>query len=265
MAFSEDSAAYYAHYARAYPPGIFDRLVGWMEVGQGDLVLDLGCGSGQLSLPLAGRARHVLGVDAEADMLAFARTAAEEQGITDVSWLLGSDRDLAHLPELLGDRSVAAVTISNALHLMDAPMVFSGLRRLLVPGGRIAVIANGLPLWLQDSDWSRALLAFLEAHLAATLGQASPCGTDVASQSRYRQLLESAGYATSDEQVHYRDEIEFPAIVGRVYAAMPRRALPDRADRPAFEDGLRAALRAVHHGDRYPEEVPVAVLIGRCP
>lgn len=41
--------------------------------------MDLGCGTGQLALLMAGRVRAVIGVDPEPDMLQRARQAAGER------------------------------------------------------------------------------------------------------------------------------------------------------------------------------------------
>ena len=54
----------------------------------------------------------------------------------------------------------------------------------------MAVITNGTPLWLQDTAWSRALRRFLEQWLGTTT--TATCGTDAASQRRYRDSLTAA-------------------------------------------------------------------------
>ena len=131
------------------------------------------------------------GVDPEPDMLARARQVAAEQGIRNVNWLLGADTDIPALAALLGCRRAGAVTIGQALHWMRYRELIPALVPLLRPGGGIAVITNGTPMWLQDSPWSQALRGFLEQWMGATL--ASTCGTDDASQERYRDSMTGAG------------------------------------------------------------------------
>lgn len=96
--FAGQVADYYAHYRRGYPPAVIARLVKALGVGPGDLIADLGCGTGQLAIPLARHVRHVLGIDPEADMLRHARAAAHEHGAHAISWLLASDTDLPTSP-----------------------------------------------------------------------------------------------------------------------------------------------------------------------
>jgi ubiquinone/menaquinone biosynthesis C-methylase UbiE len=122
-------------------------VVETLEVTPDDLIVDLGCGSGQLTIPLVARARHVLGVDPEPDLLVLACAAARHQGVRAVSWMLGADDESA-LRGLLGADAVAAVTVSNAIHLMNTARLFPDLRGVLPAAGRIAVIANGTPVWL---------------------------------------------------------------------------------------------------------------------
>src|SRR5262249_44594902 len=157
-----------------------------------DLVVDLGCGTGQLTLPLAERVRSVVGVDPEPDMLARARQAATESTVTNVTWVLGADSDLPAIGRVSGPRSIAAVTVGQALHWMAHDAVCESSAGLVRAGGGVAVVTNGTPLWLQDSDWSRALRDCLERRLDTKL--TSSCGTDHASQRRYHDALARTGF-----------------------------------------------------------------------
>ena len=101
---------------------------------------------------MAARVRAVLGVDPEPDMLMRARGTAGEAGVTNVSWMIGADSDIPAIRALLGSGAVGAVTVGKALHWMNHPALFSAARPLPRPGGAIAVVTNGTPLWLQDTD-----------------------------------------------------------------------------------------------------------------
>ena len=153
--------------------------------------MDLGCGTGQLALPMAARVRAVLGVDPEPDMLMRARRAAGDAGVTNVSWMIGADTDMPAVCALLGSGAVGAVTVGQALHWMDHPALFSAARPLLRPGGGIAVVTNGIPLWLQDTDWSRAIRRSSKAGSATGRGRrAGP--TSRASSGTVRICLRQA-------------------------------------------------------------------------
>src|SRR6266581_1586642 len=102
LGFSGEVADFYHRYRRGYPPPVIDAVVQAFELTTDDIAVDLGCGTGQLTLPLAGRVRAVAGVDPEPDMLLRARLAAAELNVTNVSWLIGSDTDIPALGRLLG-------------------------------------------------------------------------------------------------------------------------------------------------------------------
>ena len=165
LGFGGEVAEFYHQYRRGYPSAVIDALADAFGLTGEDVVLDLGCGTGQLALPVARRVQAVAGVDPEPDMLARARRAAAEQGVTNASWILGADSDLPALAALLGDRRAGAVTVGQALHWMRYRELIPALVPLLRPGGGIAVISNGTPMWLQDSPWSQALRGFLEQWL----------------------------------------------------------------------------------------------------
>jgi ubiquinone/menaquinone biosynthesis C-methylase UbiE len=147
--FSGETAACYARFRRGYPPAFTGLLAVELGLGADDVVADVGCGTGQLTLPLASRVRAVAGMDPEPDMLAQARRAAADEGVRNVAWVVGTDRDLPVLGSLLGAPVLAAVTIANAIHLTSGEELFTAARRVLRPGGALAVIANGTPLWQQ--------------------------------------------------------------------------------------------------------------------
>lgn len=86
-----------------------------------------------------------------------------------MSWVIGADTDIPALRALLSDNSVAAVTIGQALHWMNRQELFPAIIPLVRPGGGVAVVTNGTPLWLQDTGWSRALRAYLEHWLGSEL------------------------------------------------------------------------------------------------
>jgi trans-aconitate methyltransferase len=206
LGFGGEVAEFYHRYRRhGYPEPVIDVLVDAFGLNAHDVVVDLGCGTGQLSLPVARRVRTVVGMDPEPDMLQRARQAANGAGVSNVSWMLGADTDLPALQHLLGQRPVAAVTIGQALHWMRHEDLFQAAVPLLRPGGGIAVVANGTPLWLQHSAWSQGLREFLEAWLGTTLSSA--CGTDQESQHRYQQTLAQAGYTVSAAAAEYVAEL----------------------------------------------------------
>lgn len=125
--FSSHAAAY-AAYRPAYPPA----LAAWLAAiaPATDEALDVGCGSGQLALLLAEHFRHVSATDPSAEQIARAAPHAR------IDYRVAS-AEMSGLP----DASVDLLTAAQAAHWFDLPAFFAEARRLLRPGGVIALIS----------------------------------------------------------------------------------------------------------------------------
>ena len=173
--------------------------------------------------------------------------------------MLGSDTDVPAVGALLGQRSLAMAVIGNALHWMSPDDLFPVLRPLFRTGGGVAVVANGNPLWLQDTKWSRALRACLERHYGRELE--ATCGTGAEDRHRYAQALRAAGFEDVREIViEYRDELSLDQIIGGVFSAMAVDELPGPDHRAAFAQRVRQAL-GPHTS--FVEDIRVSILAGQ--
>lgn len=259
VGFSGDVAEYYARFRRGYPEQIFETLQEYFALSPDDSVLDLGCGTGQLAVPLASRAGSVIGMDPEPDMLRLARESAGERGVSNITWVLGADTDVPALGALLGQRpSLAMTVVGQALHWMRHDELFRELFPLFRARGGVAVVANGTPLWLQDTGWSRALRTCLERYFDTEL--TASCGTAGEDRLRYAEALEEAGFSdVRNTAVSYADELTVDHIVGGLCSAIPAHQLPAPALRPAFAERIRQALP----DGPFIEQVDVSLLMGR--
>jgi len=101
------------------------------------IALDLGCGSGQVSLPLAPRVASLTGVDISERMVARLLARAQEEGVTN---LVGRVAPLEHLDVEAGS---VDLIVSNYVfhHLNDdaKARVVELCYRWLRPGGRLVI------------------------------------------------------------------------------------------------------------------------------
>jgi SAM-dependent methyltransferase len=108
------------------------------RLNAGERVLDLGSGAGTDSLVAAqmvGEQGHVTGIDMTPAMLAKARAAAAEMGVTNVEFVEG---EAERLP--FPDESFDVVISNGVIDLIpDKDAVFAELYRVLRPGGRIQI------------------------------------------------------------------------------------------------------------------------------
>jgi arsenite methyltransferase len=104
----------------------------------GERVLDLGSGAGTDSLVAAqmvGDQGQVTGIDMTPAMLAKARAAAAEMGLSNVEFVEG---EAERLP--FPDESFDVVISNGVIDLIpDKDAVFAELHRVLVPGGRMQI------------------------------------------------------------------------------------------------------------------------------
>jgi 23S rRNA (uracil1939-C5)-methyltransferase len=63
------------------------QAMDWLALTEDDVVLDLFCGVGNFSLPLAKRAKKVVGIEVQESMVAAARYNAQQNGLANVSFI----------------------------------------------------------------------------------------------------------------------------------------------------------------------------------
>jgi len=94
-------------------------------------LVDVGCGSGELSLDLARRVGAVTGIDMDPDEVSAARREAGACGVTNTDFRVG-DAYASGLPDDCAD----AVLAHSVFELLDRPgAALAEMRRLLKPGG----------------------------------------------------------------------------------------------------------------------------------
>jgi SAM-dependent methyltransferase len=126
------SAAYYVRGRVPYPQALVDALVAELALDGSGRLLDVGCGPGSLTLPLAPWFEHATGLDADAGMLAEGARQAAAAGTGNVDWLNLRAEDL---PLDLGP--FRAVTLAQSFHWMDRALVAGRLRKVLTRDGAL--------------------------------------------------------------------------------------------------------------------------------
>lgn len=130
--------------ANRWAPALYDRraafvsqaasdLIDWLDPRPGEAILDLGCGTGELTTAIATRGARVVGLDSSAEMIAAGRERAPA-----LEWLVGDGEALVF------DGTFDAVFSNAALHWMTrAQAAARGIARALKPGGRLVAEFGG--------------------------------------------------------------------------------------------------------------------------
>jgi len=161
-------------------------------------VLDLACGTGRLTIPLAESGATVIGADLSEIMLARARLAADERGAA----IIFRQLDLRDFN--LGESFDAVVIAANSLmHLQsseDFARAFSAIHRHLVPGGRLVFDVFVPSAWLlsRPADERQLLGKFAHPRLGEVTVEETIAYDPVA------QVMRTDWYWSTAEQRDFR-------------------------------------------------------------
>lgn len=125
-----DQARQYAAFRPHYPNELYDFI--FHQVKSFELAWDAGTGNGQAAQVLAARFRKVLATDISAKQLEQA--VKKENIVYEVA---------SHTTQLV-DQSVDLVTVAQAIHWFNRPAFYAEVKRVLKPGGIVAVWVYGL-------------------------------------------------------------------------------------------------------------------------
>jgi SAM-dependent methyltransferase len=171
----------------------------------GARVLDVGCGPGTITIDIARRVapESVVGIDAADDVIAAAREAAAEAGVSNLELEVGDVYALEH-----DDDSFDVVHAHQVLqHLADPVAALREMRRVCRPGGVVAArdsvyrAMSWFPAVPALDDWLAMYCAVAEAN-----GGAPDAGNRLRSwalEAGFSNVVASASawcYATDDER-----------------------------------------------------------------
>jgi len=149
----DEVAAEYDRHRPAYPDELIDQACRVAGIGSGDRVLEVGCGSGQLTRGLVARGLHVTVIEPGKSLIALARQNLEGAG--EVEFVNARFED-AFLPR----EQFAAVFSASAFHWVDPKVSWQRAADVLVRCGTLALVQYcGLEESRSKPDQEAALAA----------------------------------------------------------------------------------------------------------
>jgi SAM-dependent methyltransferase len=184
-----------------------DAVLAAAEVGPGDRVLDVGCGTGALTRAAARLAHEgsALGVDIGQPMIDAARAATAREGGPANAAFERADAQVRPFPAAGLDLVVSRFGV---MFFDDPGAAFANLRHGLAGDGRLAFASWTPPA---DNDWMLVPMGAIVAHTGPpeTEGPDQPGPFTLCDPDRVRSLLTGAGFA----HVGF-DEVAHPLWLG---------------------------------------------------
>ena len=126
-----ESGGEYAAHRPTYPPELASVLR--RASPDGRIAVDVGCGTGQLTVLLAEHFEDVVGLDPSEDQIANATAGSN------VAYRVSSAEALD-----VADASTSLITVAQAAHWFDLDEFYREVRRIAVPGAALALITYGV-------------------------------------------------------------------------------------------------------------------------
>jgi phosphoethanolamine N-methyltransferase len=199
-----------------------DRVVADLDF-TGKKVLDIGCGTGGITLHLASTKplKHITGFDVEKPVIEVATSRAIETGLSERSSFIQAEPGT--LP--FEDRSFDIVFSKDALiHVHDKEAVFEDIFRVLNSGGQFAASD-----WLTSHDGE-------PSPLMQTYLKAEGLSFGMASAKRYEDAMRKAGFiniSTVNRNSWYREiaRAELERLKGPLYKTVAAAVGADYVDK----------------------------------
>jgi ubiquinone/menaquinone biosynthesis C-methylase UbiE len=140
--FFTGTARYYSLHRPHCPQQLLHDLVTQSVGEHGRSMVDRGCGTGEVSLPLSGYFDGVTAIDIDPGMVDVAREKTAGQNVENVQRVVGPAEKL-----VLADASQDLIVAGSSFHWMDRELLSVRAYQALTDRGIFAIAGGGSDVW----------------------------------------------------------------------------------------------------------------------
>lgn len=232
------TAWYYARYRSGYPSEFFELAKQKFNLTKIDRVLDLGCGTGQIAIPIANYVREVIAMDPEPEMLAEGKQQAQKAYTSNIVWIEGGSEDIEDLKDKLGKFKLT--TMGSSFHWMNREKTLDKLYELTLDNGGIIIVGSS-SVWTKANEWQATIKSVIQKWVGEERRAGS--GTYRVPAKKYEDYLARSKFhrvETWRYPFSVTDHLE--SVVGNIYSTSFANINVLKNNKEAFESELKEAL-----------------------
>lgn len=251
LAFAE--CAPYYKFRAPYAPEAFASIQASFGLNRSSRALDLGCGPGTVTIPVARIVGSVVAVDPCVEMIEQGRKDAELAGCDNIQWRCMKAEEVT---DGLGQFDL--VTMGQSFHWMQRDRVLQQVARLIKEGGGLVVINPGRRR--PQESWEPLVHDVIARYV--TPGERHPSKSPELAHEP--ALLRSAAFAAFTATEYAMEfERDIASIIGYAYSMSTSPKSDFGARAAGFERELSGALLKISPSGVFRERVETELIVAK--
>lgn len=247
------TAYYYAQYRIPYPEDFLAEIRNRTHISGKGRLLDLGCGTGEIAIPMAPFFREVLAVDINSEMLAEAKSKSDRLDIGDIQWIS------RNAEQFTAERnSFELITIGAAFHWMNRNTIAQNARNWLLPGQPITIWGYN-SIWTGTADWNSIVRRIIQKWLGKKRRAGS--GEFDTALDPHEIILTKLNYKIDEVKFDFDFTWTIDHLIGYLYSTSFASHKLLGAKQHAFEADMRDALLNYDTSGKYKEKLKFYCII----
>jgi len=232
----DSTESYYAEYRPNYSPETIKHICKRFSLTNNSRVLDLGCGTGQITIPLSIHAGEIIGMDPNEAMIEQAKQEANKEDHENISWQVGSDENVtADFPP------VDLTTIGRAFHWMNQDRLLNTIKRITEPEGGIALVGDNEWLTKGTQEWQNVVHKLACEYLEGVPERTGPVEKY---ENPYDELLMKSGFSNVQTwKTNFERKWTIDEIIGYLFSLSFCSAKMFGNEKKSFEEEVEARLQ----------------------